>query len=138
MFHMAEIVTLKSGHPLVGTWRDADEELGTNVQFTIRAAGSTFEVAGVDTSNGVMLSISNVRWDGRILSFDSTVQSTGHHVWVRIRGHFAVRGTGLLYDVRTMGSSRHDRLTGRCTCRHRAALSRAPRARCYRDSRVPQ
>ena len=77
---MAEIVRLKRGHPLVGTWRDADEALGTGVQFTIRAAGSTFEVAGVDTSDGEMLSISNVRWDGGILSFDSTVQSTGHHV----------------------------------------------------------
>ena len=77
---MVEIITLKSGHLLIGTWRDADEDLGTSVQFTIRAAGSTFEVAGVDTSDGEMLSISNVRWDGRILSFDSAVQSTGHHV----------------------------------------------------------
>ena len=77
---MAEIVTLKSGHPLIGTWRDADEDLGTSVQFTIRTAGSSFDVAGVDTRDGEMLSISNVRWDGRILSFDGTVQSTGHHV----------------------------------------------------------
>lgn len=77
---MADIVTLKSGHPLVGTWRDADEDLGTSVRFTIRAAGSTFAVAGVDTSDGEILWISNVRWDGRILSFDSTVPSNGHRV----------------------------------------------------------
>jgi hypothetical protein len=60
--------------------RDADDELGSSVQFTIRAAGATFEVAGVDTGDGEALSISNVRWDARILSFDSTVQSAGHQV----------------------------------------------------------
>ena len=73
------MVTSQS-HPLVGTWKDADESLGTSVQFTIRAAGSSFEVAGVDTGDGEILSISNVRWDGQYLSFESTVPSTGHHV----------------------------------------------------------
>jgi hypothetical protein len=77
---MSEIVTFNGMHPLVGTWKDADENLGTSVQFTIGAAGSSFEVAGVDTSDGEILSISNVRWDGQHLSFESTVPSTGHHV----------------------------------------------------------
>ena len=77
---MAEIVRLKSGHPLVGTWRDADEDHGSSVQITIRAAGADFEVSGVDASDGERLSISNVRWDGRVLQFDSFVPSTGHRV----------------------------------------------------------
>jgi hypothetical protein len=77
---MAEIVTLTIGHPLVGTWRDADDDYGSTVQFTIRAAGATFEVAGLDTSDGEQLSISNVCWDGRVLRFDSFVPSTDHRV----------------------------------------------------------
>jgi hypothetical protein len=77
---MAEIVTLKTWHSLIGTWRDADEDYGSRIQFTIRAAGSAFEVAGVDTSDGEQLSISNVCWDGRVLRFDSFVPSTYHRV----------------------------------------------------------
>ena len=77
---MAEIVTLKAGHPLVGTWRDAAGDIGSSVRFTVRAAGATFEVTGLDTSDREILVISNVRWDGRVLSFDSMLRSTGHQV----------------------------------------------------------
>lgn len=77
---MAEIVTLKPGHPLLGTWRDADDDYGSTIQFTIRTAGDTFEVDGLDTSDGEQLSISNVGWDGRVLRFESFVPSTGHRV----------------------------------------------------------
>ena len=77
---MAEIVTLKSGHPLVGTWKDGAEELGSSVEFTISSAGANFSVTGVDTSDGEVLSISNVRWNGQRLSFDGAVPSTGHRV----------------------------------------------------------
>jgi hypothetical protein len=77
---MGDIVTLKTGHPLVGTWEDADDDYGSRIQFTIRAAGAAFEVAGLDTSDGEQLSISNVCWDGRVLRFDSFVPSTGHRV----------------------------------------------------------
>jgi hypothetical protein len=77
---MAEIVTLKTGHPLVGTWRDADEDYGTSIRFTVRAVGANFEVSGQDTHDGEQLLISNVHWDGRVLRFDSFVPSTGHQV----------------------------------------------------------
>jgi hypothetical protein len=77
---MAEIVSLKTGHHLVGTWRDADEDYGSGVQFTISAAGAAFEVAGLDTRDGENLEISNVRWDGKILRFEGFVPSTGHRV----------------------------------------------------------
>ena len=76
---MGEIVQLKTSHPLVGTWGDARED-GTSVRFTIRAAGSSFEVTGVDTYDGEVLSISNVEWDGRVLRFHSLVPSNGHRV----------------------------------------------------------
>jgi hypothetical protein len=65
---------------LVGTWRDADEDYGSSVQFTIRAAGAVFEVVGLDTYDGERLSISNVSWDGHVLRFDSVVPSTEHRV----------------------------------------------------------
>jgi hypothetical protein len=67
---------LKNGHPLVGTWKDADEDHGASVQFVIRAVGANFAVSGLDTHDGEKLSISNVRWDGRVLRFDSLVPST--------------------------------------------------------------
>src|SRR5216684_5845970 len=77
---MADIVTFKTWHPLVGTWRDVDDDYGSRIQFTIRTAGEAFEVAGLDTSDGEQLSISNVCWDGRVLRFDSFVPSTDHRV----------------------------------------------------------
>ena len=77
---LAEIVRLKTGHPLVGTWKDADAKYGASVQFTIRAVGAAFAVSGIDTSDGEKLSISNIRWDGRVLRFDSFVPSTGVQV----------------------------------------------------------
>ena len=77
---MIENVTLKSGHPLVGTWSDADREYGTSVQFTIRAAGANVEVTGLDTRDGEKLSLSNIRCDGRLLRFDSLVPSSAHRV----------------------------------------------------------
>ena len=75
---MAEIITLTAGHPVVGTWRDADEHYGSRVQFTIHPAGATFEITALDNGDGEQLSISNVRWDGRVLCFDGFVPSTGH------------------------------------------------------------
>jgi hypothetical protein len=77
---MAEIVTFKAGHPLVGTWRHPDKDYGSGVQFTIRAAGNAFEVEAVDTHDGESLAISNVKWDGQVLRFDSLTPSTAHHV----------------------------------------------------------
>ena len=67
------------GHPLVGTWVDGDRDYGSGVEFTIRAASTGFAVAAVD-SDGEVLVISNVRWNGRTLSFDSFVPSNGHRV----------------------------------------------------------
>ena len=77
---MADMVSFKTGHPLVGTWRDANDEWGTSVRFTIRAVGASFGVAGEDSNDGEVLAISNVRWDGRSLRFDSLVPSNGHRV----------------------------------------------------------
>jgi hypothetical protein len=76
---MADVIRLTSGNLLAGRWMDADEN-GTPVQFTFRPTGRTFDVAGIDTSDGERLVISDVRWDGRILSFTSLVPSTSHVV----------------------------------------------------------
>src|SRR5262245_37845532 len=74
---------LAGTHSLVGTWQDADQDYGSMVQFTIRASGGSFKVTGVDTHDGERLSISKVRWDGRVLRFTSLVPSTRH------RGEYA-------------------------------------------------
>jgi hypothetical protein len=77
---MAEIVRMKTGHPLTGTWRDSDQECGATVQFTVSAVGDGFDVKAVDTSDAETLDISQVRWDGRVLRFVSFVPSTNHRV----------------------------------------------------------
>lgn len=77
---MGELVSINRAHPLVGTWRNPDEDLGTTVHFTVRASGDAFEVEGIDTYDGEKLSISNVRWDGRRLSFECLVPSNGRHI----------------------------------------------------------
>jgi hypothetical protein len=77
---MGEVVSINRAHPLVGTWRDPDEDLGTTVRFTVRPSGDAFEVEGIDAYDGEKLSISNVRWDGRRLSFDCLVPSNGRRV----------------------------------------------------------
>jgi hypothetical protein len=77
---MTEIITFYGGHPLIGTWRDPDVELGSTVQFTIRAPEGAVEVAGVDTDDGEVLTISHVVWNGRVLRFHSYVPSTEYRV----------------------------------------------------------
>jgi hypothetical protein len=76
---MCEIVPVRA-HPLVGTWRAPDGDLGTTVRFTIRGSGDAFEVEGIDTYDGEKLSISEVRWDGRRLSFHCLVPSNGRQI----------------------------------------------------------
>jgi hypothetical protein len=77
---MADIVRLKHAHPLVGTWRHADKDFGTSVQFTVLTAGEGFDVRGIDTADEEPLVVSDVRWDGRVLRFKTFVPSTGHGV----------------------------------------------------------
>jgi len=77
---MGDIVRLTASHSLVGTWRDSDLESGTTVQFTVARVGMQFEVRGVDTSDGEQLTISNVKLDGRVLTFVSLVPSTSHRI----------------------------------------------------------
>ena len=78
---MADIIRLTRGHPLVGTWQSADhDDFGTGVQFRISADGDQFRVTGVDTHDGEALEVSDVRWDGHVLRFNSLVPSNGHRV----------------------------------------------------------
>lgn len=70
-----EVVPLNVRHPLVGTWRDQDPD-GSFVRFTVRAAGSGFDVRAFDTSDGEEIEISNVTWDGRVLRFSAFVPSS--------------------------------------------------------------
>ncbi len=78
---MAKIIRLVAQHPLVGTWMSAsDYEFGGGVRFIIAAAGTQFDVQGQDTNDGELLEVSNVRWDGQTLRFDSLVPSNGHRV----------------------------------------------------------
>jgi hypothetical protein len=76
---MADNVVHNAGHALLGTWRDPDVD-GLTVLFSVTAAGDTFDVQGLDTSDGEKLVISDVRWDGSVLTFVSLVPSTAHRV----------------------------------------------------------
>jgi hypothetical protein len=70
---------VNSGHPLVGAWVEEGNPIDTTtVVYTISAKQGRFSVIGVDESDGVVLKISSVRWDGERLSFVSLFPLTHH------------------------------------------------------------
>ena len=74
---MTGVVQFRSRHPLVGIWRHPDQEYGTSLRIAISAADEGFRVRAWDDADGEELGISSVSWDGRALSFEAHVPSTG-------------------------------------------------------------
>jgi hypothetical protein len=67
--------TLKPTHPLVGTWITEDED--SDAAFVVKVLRGRFVVSGFCRSDGEPLAIKDTRWDGRNLSFEALVRSTG-------------------------------------------------------------
>ena len=61
---------------LLGTWFNADE-VETGVEFTITRSGSSYAVRVSDCFDGEMADISEIAWDGTVLTFAAHWNSTG-------------------------------------------------------------
>ena len=66
---------LDQRHPLVGTWITDDED--SNVALVIKVVQGRFRVTGFCRSDGECLKITKVDWDGKMLSFETVMPSTG-------------------------------------------------------------
>jgi len=58
---------------LEGTWYHPD----TSAEFRVRVLQTKVAVSGVDNEDGERFTVSNVEWDGQVLSFTSVMPSTG-------------------------------------------------------------
>jgi len=67
------ITNLEKARRLVGTWGH-QENWG---QFTVTVNRSGIRVTGCDADDGDVFAISNVQWDGGVLTFDALTPSTG-------------------------------------------------------------
>ena len=75
---MANVTKLIVNHPLVGTWIDEGED--SRAEFTIASTGTGLSVTGRDVGDGEAFQISDVSWDGEVLTFTSLMPSTGYRV----------------------------------------------------------
>jgi hypothetical protein len=66
--------SIAADHPLIGTWI-ADEE-DSNVAFTFSVKNDAFHVSGFCRSDGEKFEVSQVKWDGKALSFIARMPST--------------------------------------------------------------
>jgi len=70
-------------HTLIGTWINGDE-YETGVEYIVSAAGRGFAVRAVDRFDGEKGEVSDVKWDGNVLSFAVHWNSTGRFVKARL------------------------------------------------------
>jgi hypothetical protein len=69
-------------HTLIGTWVNG-EEYETDVEYIVSAAGEGFAVRAVDRFDAENGEVSDVKWDGNVLSFAVHWNSTGRFVKAR-------------------------------------------------------
>ena len=69
---------------LIGTWING-EEYETDVEYIVSAAGKGFAVRAVDRFDGEKGKVSDVKWDGNVLSFSVHWNSTGRFVKARLQ-----------------------------------------------------
>jgi hypothetical protein len=70
---------LRSDNHLVGTWKQKPNRIHTTpVLYTVTMNHGKFNVSGMDTEDGTLLKISQIRWDGEFLHFVSFYPPTKH------------------------------------------------------------
>jgi hypothetical protein len=74
---------VQKDHPLVGTWITEDED--SNLAFVIEVRRGHFRVSGFTRSDGEFHKITNLKWTGKALSFDSLTPSNGWRTKVVFR-----------------------------------------------------
>jgi len=82
-------MTVSSSHPLVGVWKEKkNPEYTTPCVLTITVEDGQFSLREVDESDGVVLRISDISWDGERLHFVTLFPPTKHkasHIFSLIR-----------------------------------------------------
>jgi hypothetical protein len=66
--------SIAADHPLIGTWITDEED--SNVAFTFSVKNDAFHVSGFCRSDGEKFEVSQVKWDGKALSFIARMPST--------------------------------------------------------------
>jgi len=72
-----KIIDVVFKHPLIGTWTLGDS---TDVEYTISALGKFPVVTGIDRSDGELLAISDISWNGTVLRFKSHAPSNNYEL----------------------------------------------------------
>lgn len=73
---MGNVVPIASSHPLIGTW--VSDEGDSSVSITICGCTNGFGVTALDRADGEELTVTEVTWNGKTLSFRTHVPSTGY------------------------------------------------------------
>ena len=68
-------IIIRPDHPLVGTW--VTEEEDSRAAFVISVSRNKFRVSGFSRPDGEAFKITQLKWDGRALSFTARMPSTG-------------------------------------------------------------
>src|SRR5881296_25895 len=76
---------------LVGTWRYA--EAVRPMLFTIDKTAGGFHIHAVDESDGEELQVSKVKWDGKVLSFETLTPSNGWRTGNRLKAISRTKAT---------------------------------------------
>src|SRR5580700_5872605 len=70
---------LGPNHPLIGTWEEVPNHYSTGiVEIRVSVRLGKFSVSAEDLEDKIALKISNLRWDGASLYFDSRYPPTKH------------------------------------------------------------
>ena len=81
-------MTVSSNHPLVGVWREKkNPEYTTPCVLTIAVEDGQFFLREVDESDGVVLWISDIIWDGERLHFVTLFPPTKHKAMPYLFAH---------------------------------------------------
>ena len=76
---------------LAGTWCHPD----TSAEYNIRVRRTAFNVSAVDTSDGEKMLVSDVQWDGSVLTFITLMPS---NKWKVVHRMTPKRGTTLRHE----------------------------------------
>lgn len=80
---MSNVLSITAKHPLVGTWRCADDF--TSVEFQIVATAAAFNVSATDTEDGEVAEVYDVQWNGEAMTFAVHWVSTGRFTKYKLR-----------------------------------------------------
>jgi hypothetical protein len=97
-------------HPFVGTWEQEEPDSGqrTTISYTVEVKEGKFAVSGRDEANGTALKISQVRWGGDSLQFNSFYapgeHRAKHALKLRSKRKMSHKVSGTYFDGETFSA----------------------------------